>query len=157
MSTPIGDNNGEGFQLELFGLGPPQLGAIFVKPCDGNVKEILKAVSSKEARAILDIRETPFLNFGDMSRESFFSWLEKEDASYVNVHVWRRRAKADTVADFFCGCERPQEVGDLLKTVFEYGSFVVFSDQDPRVDPSVTALQFAMKKSNPELGVSYID
>lgn len=153
----MGESYGEGFQLELFGLGPPPFCATFVKPCDGNVRDILKAVSSREARAILDIRETPFLNFGDMSRESFFASLEKEGASYVNVHVWRRRAKADTVADFFCGWEGSQEIDDLLRSVFEYGSFIVFSDQNPKADPSVTALQYAMKRINPKLCLSYLD
>jgi hypothetical protein len=139
-------------QLELFSSEKPDT-VIITQPDRIGLDGISRIIINGHARRIFDLREMPFISFGNETRESFLDILERNKTEYYNVFKLFRKlcekagqvehAKMDSLP-FLPNCD----VKNVLKPMIESGPTVVFSDTDPAGDESVKKLLDLLSRSS---------
>src|SRR5690242_1036690 len=71
-------------QFELFVSEKPDA-MIFAQPDRLGFDGIAQIVATGQARRIFDLREVPFISFGNETRESFLRVLRKNQVEYFNI------------------------------------------------------------------------
>lgn len=141
-------------QLELFPNSKRKdVFIVFVQPTDLNFKEVLDEIKKDNIRMVLDIRESPFLNFKNTSRDFFLSCLHNSSIEYLNIHKFMRSLQAETVKDFFLKMEIEKDndvetAKDGLVKAVKKGPLVVFSDTSPKKDNLVSSFQKELMQSD---------
>lgn len=130
-------------QFELFVSEKPDV-MIFAQPDQLGFDGIVQIVAVGNARRIFDLREVPFISFGNESRESFLRVLMKNRVEYFNIFQLRHKLskkedydenKEETYFSF-----EQEEVKRVLKPMIESGPTVVFSDCAPSGDKAIKRL-----------------
>jgi len=138
-------------QLELFTSEKPDA-VIIAQPDRLGFEGISQIIANGHARRIFDLREMPFISFGDETRERFLKVLERNKVEYFNIFKLRHKLcdKEGQVGDIdtsdlsFAQCE----VKKILKPMIETGPTVIFSDMDPAIDESVKKLLDLLSRSS---------
>ncbi len=128
-------------QLELFVSEKPDT-MIFAQPDRLGFDGIVQIVAMGHARRIFDLREVPFISFGNETRESFLRVLRKNQVEYFNIFKLQHKLgkgmedhsenEEEKYLSFECN-----EVKRVLKPMIECGPTVVFSDCAPREDKAI--------------------
>ncbi len=149
-------------QLELFSNSKRNaFFIIFVQPNDFNFRFIIDEIKKDNIKTVLDIRESPFLNFKHTSRDFFLNHLDQSSTEYLNVHKWMRNLHAETVKEFFLKMEMEKDSrvniakSSLMDTV-KRGPLVVFSDVSPEKDELVSQFQKELMQSNIEYSAHFM-
>lgn len=140
-------------QMEMFSSELKQDLIIFAQPKDAIFEYLLKAIDKNSIKWILDIRETPFLAFEDMSRDKFFELLSLHNIQYINIHSFMRQVSAHSVSQFFdlfyTGCLKSavSALRENVQPAIENGPTLVFTDCDPARDELATKFTRSLTKS----------
>lgn len=138
-------------QFELFASEKPDA-MIFAQPDHLGLEGIVQIVAVGHARRIIDLREMPFISFGDETRESFLRVLIKNRIEYFNIFNLRHKLgeKEGCIAN---GDEKyfsfeQNEAISIFKSMIETGPTVVFSDCVPSEDKAVKGLLDLLSRAN---------
>ena len=138
-------------QLELFSSEKPDT-VIVAQPDRIGLDGISRIIANGHVRRILDLREMPFISFGNETRESFLKIIEENETEYFNVfkllHKLCKNAGKFEYSEIsnlsFSDCD----IERGLKPMIESGPTVVFSDTDPTGDKSVKKLLDLLSRSS---------
>lgn len=139
-------------QLELFASEKPDM-VIMAQPDRFGLDGISRIITNGHARRIFDLREMPFISFGNETRESFLNILERNKTEYYNVFKLFRKlcektGKAEHAEIDSLPFPPDCDVKNVLKPMIESGPTVVFSDTDPAGDESVKKLLDLLSRSS---------
>lgn len=135
-------------QLELFGAATSDV-IFFIRPDEPDLLSTLKKLRVKH---IVDIRDVPYLIFGQVDRTQFFDGLADLVVDYLGMHELMHKAGADSLEPLLTETDhsRPrshERVEEVLSTRIEHGPTAVFCDEDPKRDDKVGALlEFLSRK-----------
>lgn len=142
-SFELGMSDREWGQFELFATEKPDV-MIFAQPDRLGFDGIVQIVALGHARRIFDLREVPFISFGNETRESFLRVLRKNRVEYFNIfklrqELGKKENHVGTIDEKYFSFDQ-NEVLRTLKPMIESGPTVVFSDCAPGEDKAIKGL-----------------
>ncbi|MHB8254046.1 MAG: hypothetical protein ACYDEV_10210 [Acidiferrobacter sp.] len=146
-------------QIALF-PGSHSQDVTYVHPTDRNVNSVLERIKCGDVYAVLDLRETPYLRFRDISREFFLKAVSDSGAKYVSVYKLMRGSNINSISAFFSETVEKRgasavEAIRLLAVGIKHGSVFVFSDCEPQKDANVALLEAWMRCAKVEYSPYY--
>lgn len=141
-------------QLELFPSEQINDLLIFTQPKDATFEYLLKEINNNRIRWVIDIRETPYLSFEELSREKFFDLLSDKHVAYINIHSFMRSIHAHSVKQFFDSFdsnvfnEAASALRINLQEAIESGPTLVFTDCAPTHDTLAVKFASSLTKSD---------
>lgn len=156
MQTP--DEKWE--QFELFASNKPDA-MIFAQPEHLGLDGIVQIVAVGHARRIIDLREMPFISFGNETRESFLKVLITNQIEYFNIFNLRHKLGRNEACitddeEKYFSFEQNEAIR-VFKPMIETGPTVVFSDCVPSEDKAVQELLDLLSLANIPYSPIYAD
>ena len=87
-----------GPQFEMFGSADSVLYTEVRKLCFNNIKSL---IHQYHIHHILDLREVPYLNFGNSNRDVFFQYLSSNSVAYLSFVSVASQKKKTSISELF--------------------------------------------------------
>ena len=148
----------ESIQLELFGTEKPDV-MIFTQPLNLDFSEIQQLIEEGHITRIIDLREVPYMTFGNETRERFLQVMSERRIDYYNLAklgglIGTQIQKAQDYIESANIFNR-EPVRIELKRMIQNGPTMVFSDTDPSQDKLVEKFQLDLNQAEIEFSPYY--
>lgn len=141
----------EGIQLELFESEKPDV-MIFTQPLKLNFGDIQQLIEDGHITRIIDLREVPYMTFGNETRERFLRVMSEKRIEYYNLAklgslIGTQIQKAQDFIESASAFHK-ETVRIELKKMIQNGPTMVFSDSDPSQDKLVEKFQLGLTQAD---------